>query len=82
MISLSILIDFESPNSRVLADTVSEHDTTEEGGRDHVIATIHWHSKIKKYGYKVNKRLYGQGSNGGAMGVQGFWQNWTCLVVK
>ena len=41
MISLSILIDFESPNSRVLADTVSEHDTTEEGGRDHVIATIH-----------------------------------------
>ena len=27
MISLSILIDFESANSQVLADTVSEHDT-------------------------------------------------------
>ena len=36
----------------------------EEGGRDYVIATINWHSKIKKYGYRVNKRLYGQSSDG------------------
>ena len=37
---------------------------TEEGGRDHVIATTNWHSKITKYGYKVNKQLYGQSSDG------------------
>ena len=36
----------------------------EEGGHDHVIATTNWHSKIKKYGYKVNKQLYGQSSDG------------------
>ena len=36
----------------------------EEGGRDHVIATINWHSKIKKYGYKLNEWLYRQSSDG------------------
>ena len=24
----------------------------QEGGRDHVIATTNWHSKLNKYGYK------------------------------
>ena len=38
--------------------------TAEEGGRDYVIATTNRHSKIKKYGYKVNKRLFGQSSDG------------------
>ena len=37
---------------------------TEEGGCDHMIATTNSHFKIKKHGYKVNKQLYGQSSDG------------------
>ena len=39
-------------------------DATEEGGRDHVIATINWHSKTKKCAYKLNERLYRESSDG------------------
>ena len=36
----------------------------EEGGRDHVIATTNWYSKIKKHGYNLNERHYEQSSDG------------------
>ena len=52
----------QTPSSRV--ESGDETRGTEEGGRDHVIAATNSHSKIKKHGYKVNKRLYGQSSDG------------------
>ena len=52
------------------------------GRHDHITAAIHWHSKIKKCGYQLNKLLYMEKVVMGAMGVQGFQQNWTGLVVK
>ena len=52
------------PVSHLVVFIEANQFTAEEGGNDHVIATTNWHSKIKKYGYKVNKRLYRQSSNG------------------
>ena len=44
-----------------------------------MIATINWHSNIKKCGYKLSEQLYVVMS---AMGAQGFQQNWAGLAVK
>ena len=39
-----------------------QYDNPEERGHGHMIATIHWISKIKNCGYKPHEHLYGEGS--------------------
>ena len=69
---VKLIISFSFPSVPTL---------TRGGWCDHMIATTNWHFKIRKWGYKLNRWLYGQTSDG-SNGYARLWQNYTCLADK